>query len=346
VSNKPTPAPATHDHTRRSQRHVRNVLCALCVSTYVTALATSNEATSSAQQLFRSGVDGVTIQVSVTQRNHPVGGLLTSDFELLDNGVLQTLSTFQAQQIPLDLTLLLDLSTSVDGEQLQRLKTAVRDTAALLHPDDRIRLIAISQVLREVFSLRPGRASLPLDSFAAEGATSLYDGIAAAMMRRSDVGRRQLIVALTDGRDSASILAETDVKDIARFSDAVIDIVIPISASANDGGPRRPQRNSLDALVESNIMKGSGPASTAADDERIVAGLRTLVAATGGQVMALAEGQPVSRSFAAVLQAFRAGYVLQYVPHGVAPGGWHDVTVSVKRPGRYDVQARRGYRGR
>jgi VWFA-related protein len=343
VRNEPTPAP---DRTRRSPRHVFNVLCALCVGTYVTAVATSNDAARSAQQLFRSGVDGVTIQVSVTQRNHPVGGLLTSDFGLLDNGVPQTLSTFQAQQIPLDLTLLLDLSTSVDGKQLQRLKTAVRETAALLHADDRIRLVAISQVLREVFSLRPGTASIPLDSFAAEGGTSLYDGIAGALMRRADAGRRQLIVALTDGRDSASILAESDVKDIARLSDAVIDIVVPIG-TADAGRRRLAQRDTVDSLsMGSNVSNEAGRSSAATDDDRVVAGLRTLVDPTGGRVIALAEGESVSRSFAAILQAFRAGYVLQYIPHGVAPGGWHEVTVSVKKPGHYDVQARRGYRGR
>src|SRR5207245_5090388 len=109
---------------------------------------------------------------------HPVAGLTTADFELRDNGVLQQLQSADSEKVPLDLTLLLDLSSSVDGPQLQRLKTAVADTASLLRRDDRIRLVTISQVLREVFGLRPRGDAMPLDSLAAEGATSLYDGLA------------------------------------------------------------------------------------------------------------------------------------------------------------------------
>lgn len=321
----------------RTRSHGCAIVCVLCVCSYLHAA-----------QVFRSDVDGVTIQVSVTQRNRPVAGLTTSDFQLLDNGVLQTLSTFEAQPIPLDLTLLLDLSTSVDGAQLQRLKTAVRETAALLHSDDRIRLVVMSQVLREVVSLRPASAAIRLDDLSAGGATSLYDGLAAALMRRSENGRRQLIVALTDGRDSSSILAESDVKDIARLSDAVIDLVVAVGGSAADTGTHRlAQRNSLDSLLGSNVVSDrSSRPSSASEDERIVAGLRSLAAATGGDVMTLGPDESLSRSFAAVLNAFRAGYVLQYMPHDVAPGGWHEVTVSVKKGGHYDVRARRGYRGR
>src|SRR4029078_4131639 len=106
------------------------------------------------------------------------------------------------------LALLLDLSSSVVGAQVEWLKTAVADTASLLGRDDRIRLVAISQVLHEVFSLRPKGSAMSLAGLVAEGAPSLSDGIAATMMRASEPGRRQLIVAFTDGRDSTSIIDE------------------------------------------------------------------------------------------------------------------------------------------
>src|SRR5262245_5433653 len=82
-------------------------------------------ATSEAQQLFRSGVDGVVIPVSVRTGNKPVTGLTAADFVLRDNGVVQELQSVAAEKIPIDVTLLLDLSSSVDGPMLQRLKTAV-----------------------------------------------------------------------------------------------------------------------------------------------------------------------------------------------------------------------------
>jgi hypothetical protein len=39
----------------------------------------------------------------------------------------------------------------------------------------------------------------------------------------------------------------------------------------------------------------------------------------------------------------RTGYLLRYVPRGVPAGGWHEVSVKVDRPGRFDVDHRRGY---
>jgi hypothetical protein len=47
-----------------------------------------------------------------------------------------------------------------------------------------------------------------------------------------------------------------------------------------------------------------------------------------------------------MLEDFRASYVLQYVPRNVPPDGWHDITVSVKGHGKYDIRARKGYMGR
>jgi VWFA-related protein len=298
------------------------------------------------QQVFRSGVDGVVIPVSVRSGNKPVTGLRAADFELRDNGVAQDIRDAIAEKMPIDLTVLLDLSSSVDGPMLKRLKDAVSDTAALLRNDDRIRLVSISQVLREVFSLRPKSGAMPLDMLSAGGATSLYDGLAATMMRTTDPGRRQLIVAFTDGRDSTSIIDESTAKALARLTDSVVDIVVPVSAAGAEATRRLTQRSgALSSLGDGgNVVVNGQNASPGADTIPEV--LADLVAPTAGQVVALPPGGSVSRLFKAMLEDFRATYVLQYVPQGVSADGWHDVEVSVKARGKYDVRARKGYRGR
>lgn len=43
---------------------------------------------------------------------------------------------------------------------------------------------------------------------------------------------------------------------------------------------------------------------------------------------------------------FRSSYVLHYTAEGVAEGGWHDLVVSVKRRGNFEIRARKGYMGR
>lgn len=335
-----------HEHSTKftKNRSVTKIVVGLVI-----LVVCANGSWQAQERVFRSGVDGVTILASVRGGNRPVPGLTARDFELTDNGVPQELTTIAAGKVPLDLTLLLDLSSSVDGPLLQRLKVAVGDTAALLRDDDRIRLVAVSQVLREVFSLRPRSDAMPLDSLAAEGATALYDGIAATMMRPSEPGRRQLIVAFSDGRDSASIIDEATVKEIARLTDAVVDIVVPVAGGRGDTGARRlSQRNgALDSLLAGdNVAVGGRGAQTHADEENIPPALTDLVGPTSGQVFPLAPNDSVSRVFQAMLEDFRASYVLQYVPKGVAPDGWHDVSVRVKQHPKYEIRARKGYNGR
>jgi VWFA-related protein len=304
-------------------------------------------ASATGQQTFRSGVTGVVIPVSVRSGNKPVPNLTAADFELRDNGVVQPLQDVSAEKMPIDLTLLLDLSSSVDGPTLQRLKTAVADTAALLRPGDRIRLVTISQVLREVFGFRSKSDGMPLDSLSAEGATSLYDGLAATMMRRTELGRRQLIVAFTDGRDSTSIIDEGALEAIGQLTDAVVDIVVPVTGRAPETR-RLSQRagGAPDSLAgASNItVNGEGPGGVA--PEGVPRVLAELVAPTAGRVLTLPPDESVSRMFKTMLDDFRATYVLEYSPTGVDASGWHEVEVTLKKRGRFDIRARKGYRGR
>ena len=305
------------------------------------------------QDIFRSGVDGVSIQAYVRRGARPVGGLAATDFELRDNGVLQQLTAVSIEHVPVDLTLLLDVSASVDGPMLVRLKDAVRDTAALLRPGDRIRLLAVSQVLTEIFSLRSRGQALPLDSLVAQGATSLHDGLAAAMMRTSEPGRRQLVVAFTDGRDSTSIIDEDTAKEIARLTDAVVDIVRPVwdarRAEASRAASTR-GRGSLPA--GGNVVLGQvemGDRARAPDGgqrDPLAAFLSDLISPAAGQVFTLGPKDSISQVFRRMLEQFRASYVLQYVPRGVTAAGWHDVTVTVTARGRYEIRARKGYQGR
>jgi VWFA-related protein len=315
------------------------MLCVLCVlggSTYVTAAA---------QQLFRSTVDGVAIPVTVKTGNTFVSGLKAGDFEVRDNGVVQKVEALDANVIPLDLTILLDTSTSVDGGLLQQLKFAVVDITAQLHDSDRMRLIAVSQVLEELIPWRSRHDAVPLDSLGAEGGLSLYDALVVGMIRRADAGRRQLVIAFTDGRDSTSIFEEADTGHIARMTDTVVDVVMPLTSD------EKPPDKMTTSLRELNRTNGT-PAELAARardmkpwevKEALVSALDGLVNPTGGKVFTFEANQSVGRQFRRVLDDYRAGYVVEYVPTGVAAEGWHEITVSVTKPGKYEVRARKGY---
>src|SRR5262249_17488184 len=73
--------------------------------------------------------------------------------------------------------------------------------------------------------------------------------------------------------------------------------------------------------------------------------LAKLIAPTAGEVFPLPAGDSISHAFRRMLDEYRASYVLQYSPQGVTPTGWHQIAVSIRRRGRYEVRAGKGYQG-
>ena len=272
--------------------------------------------TGAGQPLFRSSVTGVSVSVSVLAAGIPVAGLTSSDFELLDDGVPQKIGAFSVESQPVDVSLLLDLSGSVEGPRLQRLKRSVVETSQLLAREDRLRLIAVQHQLQQVFGFQPAGTTPALDRLAARGGTALADALAAAMIRIGVPDRRHLIVAYTDGADTISILSPDTVREVAGFADALVHVVVPTSPDR-----RRP-------------AGAPAPASWLSD----------VTTRTGGQVFEVDSEAPIGAAFTRAIEEFRTSYVLRYLPAGVKAGGWHDISVRVKT-GAYEVRARKGYSG-
>ena len=76
--------------------------------------------------VFRAGADVVSVEASVRQNRRPVVGLTASDFELLDNGVAQQITDVSYEKLPIDVTVLLDVSASVTGAVLDDLRAALK----------------------------------------------------------------------------------------------------------------------------------------------------------------------------------------------------------------------------
>ena len=76
------------------------------------------------QPAFSTRTESVRVDVSVTEQGQVVRGLRSEDFELRDNGVLQSIDLTSFEQLPLNVLLALDLSESVSGPRLTDLKNA------------------------------------------------------------------------------------------------------------------------------------------------------------------------------------------------------------------------------
>src|SRR5262245_34543482 len=118
------------------------VLIALAVGGLVSG------AQQTAPLLFRAEADATSINVSVRNGSAPVAGLTADDFQVIDNGVLQTISAVSLEAVPIDLTLVLDASASMLGAGEAQLRRDVGDIAAQLGRGDRLRLLSYATQVR------------------------------------------------------------------------------------------------------------------------------------------------------------------------------------------------------
>jgi VWFA-related protein len=255
---------------------------------------------------FSSQTRAVRVDALVTDKGQPLPGLVASDFEVRDNGVPQQIDLVNFDQIPLNVTLALDMSDSVAGERLDRLRAAAGGLLAGLRPKDQAALITLSHIVQLRAGLTTDHESVrvALDKARGVGETALVDGIyAGIMVGESDVGRSLLIV-FSDGVDTSSWLSPHGILDIAKRSDVV-------AYGVSTRSPLTP------------------------------AFLRDLTSVTGGQLFEVEKTANLDTIFLRVLEEFRRRYLLSYTPRGVAPDGWHRLDVRVKR--KATVKARPGY---
>ncbi|HSC28379.1 MAG TPA: hypothetical protein VLD67_13955 [Vicinamibacterales bacterium] len=303
------------------------------------------------QQVIRSGVDAVTIDVSVTQRNRPVEGLAARDFELTDNGVRQTILDVSRDTLPIDVTLVVDMSGR--GVLQPSLVAGVNRVLKSLRPGDRARIVTFRSHVREVAALAEAGSLAPLEigpgvyyAVSPSGATACYDAVALSILTPPAPGRRQLAIVFSAGRDTSSFLAPSDLLAIARRSGPMVSVV----------------HASFDLTPGDEAPEGAEPLATPVDPLAITPRFfEELADATGGRVEVVRPFRVqrhdtksfsfrwqlvvgLEDSFVRALDDFRSAYVLRYTPEGVGTGGWHEVAVRVtKAGGQYEVRARKGY---
>jgi VWFA-related protein len=283
------------------------------------------------QPTFRANVDLVTVDVSVRAGKRVVTGLTAADFEILDNNVAQEVADLSYEKLPIDVTVGLDVSQSVNGVLLDQLRTAVRQLVRDLTKQDRLKLVTFNQRIGRVidFTTDVPAVSAAVKQVTAAGGTSLLDAIAVALVSASDTTRRQLVVMFSDGRDVHSISDGPMVVDVARRGNATLNLVRSIPA-------RR-------STVSDDQVSVLPPERALTPEQQFYT---TLTGETGGLVVPLvAPGGDVTSIFRRLLSEFRSCYVLRFTPRGVDRGGYHTLAVRVKRPERLDVRARRGYFG-
>jgi VWFA-related protein len=264
--------------------------------------------------VFSSGIEVVRVDVSVLRDGKLVEGLQAGDFEVRDNGVLQTVGIVGdlrgaagGVSKPVDVVLALDVSDSVNGEPLRQLKAAAHALVDVLRPEDSFSLLTFSSRVRLAVSPADSRerAHEVIEATQAQLTTSLYDAAFAAVATADASRGRPLALILSDGRDHGSWLEPEQILRAAEGSELVVHVVFTHQAGGEPGF------------------------------------LRELAATTGGEEWRADYGQ-LRDVLLKALEEFRSRYTLRYDRQGVSRAGWHELEIRVRRPG-VRVRARRGY---
>lgn len=316
--------------------------CALIVLSLSTAPASRQQPT------FRGAVDLVTVSASVQDGLHVVTGLQASDFQVLDNGVPQEVATISYGKLPIDVTVALDVSGSVSGAPLARLQHGVLQLQTDLSKDDRLKLMAFSQVSRRVvdFSADPRAIEEAVTNLSGSGGTAIFDALTVAMLTPTDPNRRQLVTVFTDGADNVSVTEPGLLLEATRRAEVSITAVLPLGV-LREAGLAPPvgggRFTGSTPPVRISRPPGERPETALSEQVRLIDQLVTL---TGGRLIG-DPGPPVDlgTSFRQALEAFRSSYVLYFTPRGVERGGFHTLRVTVRGHGSYTIRARSGYFG-
>ena len=274
--------------------------------------------------VFRASADVVSVEASVRRERRPVVGLTAADFTLLDNGVPQKITDVSYEKLPIDVTVLLDVSASVTGPVLDELRRSLRQLKADLGTRDRLRLLTFDMRVRRLVDFGDPAAATDaaLASIGAAGSSAVFDSLAVALSAAAPAGRRQLVVLFSDGQDSSSISDSETLLDVAKRTTPTVAVVL---ASASSKQPA--------SLLRSASRPGALTVGNLADQ---------IASDTGGFVVGVTPGDNLSSTFRRVLEQFRTSYVLYFTPNGVERQGNHTLDVRVK-DAKVEVRARRGY---
>jgi Ca-activated chloride channel family protein len=259
-----------------------------------------------------AGVDAVHLTATVTDgRGRFVTGLPQDAFRVYEDDVLQPISTFASDDIPLEIVVAVDISGSMKTA-MPVVKEAVKKFLTALRPIDRVTLVAFNA---RVFSIvrpaaDPAARLAAVDHLSPWGGTALYDAIVRSIDQLGRQPGRRALVVFTDGEDLDSRVPAEAAELRLEASDVVL---YPI---------------------------GQGRAGKVEAFKRV---LERLAQKSGGRAF-FENLNELDGVFARIVEELSNQYLLGYArPDSGNDGHWRKIRVEL--PGRdLKVRTRQGYR--
>ena len=307
-------------------------LCAVALALVVPLLAQEPQ--------FRSGTRTVAVYATVAdERGRLIPDLERDDFEIYDNGKLQTITQFASDIQPITLVMMLDRSGSMKT-QFRIVEEAAAEFVTRLLPADKVRIGSFAARIQidpqDFTSDKREMLQILSTELQPDGPTPLWNaiGVSITALRRQE-GRRVTLV-FTDGVDAPMNFSSNNVslKDAMKRAqeDDVMVYAIGLEGRVPYGNRRAPMTGGYGGQFG---MRRSMIAQK--PDE----GLAKIAGETGGGYFELTNTNDLGSTFGRIADELHRQYLLGFTPAKL-DGKPHKLEVRLKLPGM-TARARKSY---
>jgi len=313
---KPSPTPASQRSREATKR-----LPPPPTMTPTSAKAVGNDNAAPSDDVVRVSSHLVPVPTTVLNaRGAAVTNLKIEDFELVVDGEPKPLSDVYRAETPVRMAMLFDNSGSLDNSREFEKRAAMRFFRSVMRPVDQAAIYSVATyvLLSQSMTGDVGKLEQTIDLFGKpEGATSLYDGIFAALTYLKPYAGRRVIVIVSDGRDTTSREDHDFEATLQRLLSDECQVYVVQTGLYDNANVR-------DLTAERRMSE--------------------MAAQTGGEAYIPKSVGDLDNAFAQISADLAQQYILSYYPAAdKRDGKYHQVIVRVKSKEATRVRARKGF---
>jgi Ca-activated chloride channel family protein len=305
---------------------MKNIAPLAALAVTLAAAPTGARAQARAQPpTFGTGIEIINLNLSVTDaRNNFVTDLAQPDFAVFEDGIRQDLSLFTHENLPISMVLMIDCSASMEENLKTAQDAAVRFTRTL-RPQDLAQVVQFNDrtTTLQAFTNDLDALEGAIRRTEAAGPTALHNALYVALKdltreKRAAELRRRAVVLLSDGEDTASLVTDDQVLELAKKSEINI---YAISLRQN-----RPQDRARQAFSQAEYL------------------VNALTRETGGRAYFPSSFGELDSVYDRIAEELRTLYSIGYVSSNVRRDGkWRRIVVRVPQREGLTVRHKLGY---
>jgi VWFA-related protein len=308
--------------------------------------------------------------VVVGAKGEPVLDLQQKDFHVLDDGVNQTIESFDLGGEQVSVVLVFETSARIAPLLPAVQKSAIIFTQTIVGPSGEGAVLSYDSTVNTLlpFSTDNDKIEKAISTLrAGNGGAHMYDALAAAvaMLRDRPTGQRRAIVVVGEASDYGSearlgrILRDAQLANVVIYSVGLSPTSAGLRAQPSQSGPPQATPPGTfggpsfpgQAQTPTSEQQYGGNIDLLGLSEWAVRNVKAVVkdrpleiaaTATGGTSQSVFKDSKIETAIDAIGGELNSQYMLSYRPTGADNPGYHQIKVTVDRPG-VRVRTRPGY---